>query len=262
MRKDLGFLYRSWSTSPCGKLPLPWKPVGLWHSGQGGVMTSEHHKLRLTAASWTYYWEWCPETGPKRPLSCCLMTTPSTSSQAELVPQPSSVHSLSQITRSLFISNAVTANSRFMLSSYHITTVISVSVEAVNTVFEGIQYLKVPVADSPSAHLYDFFDPIADRIHSVDMKQGRALLHCVAGVSRSATLCIAFLMKYRHMSLLNAHKWTKLCRPIIRPNNGFWEQLIHYEYKLFTKTTVRMINSPVGRIPDIYQKELHLMMPE
>ncbi|XP_024435753.1 dual specificity protein phosphatase 21 [Desmodus rotundus] len=190
------------------------------------------------------------------------MTTPWTSSQAEQVSQPSSIYSLSQITRSLFIGNAVTANSRFVLSSYHITTVISVSVETVNTVFEGIQYLTVPVADSPSTYLYDFFDPIADHIHSVDMKQGRTLLHCVAGVSRSATLCIAFLMKYRGMSLLNAHKWTKLRRPIIRPNNGFWEQLIQYEYKLFTKNTVRMINSPVGRIPDIYQKKLLLMMPK
>ncbi|XP_054422366.1 dual specificity protein phosphatase 21 [Pteronotus mesoamericanus] len=189
------------------------------------------------------------------------MTTPSSSFPTEPVPQPSGVHGLSQITRSLYISNAVTANNRLMLSSHHITTVINVSEEVVNTYFEDIQYLKVPVADSPSARLYDFFDPIADHIHSVEMKQGRTLLHCAAGVSRSAAVCMAFLMKYHTMSLLDAHEWTKLCRPIIRPNNGFWDQLIHYEFKLFTKNTIRMINSPVGMIPDIYQKELHLMMP-
>ncbi|XP_016073869.1 PREDICTED: dual specificity protein phosphatase 21 [Miniopterus natalensis] len=175
-------------------------------------------------------------------------------------PQPSWVHGISQITSSLYISNSMAANNRFLLSSNRITTVINVSVEVVNTFFEDIQYLKVPVTDSPSARICDFFDPIADHIHSVEMKQGRTLVHCAAGVSRSATVCMAFLMKYHTVSLLDAHTWTKCCRPIIRPNNGFWEQLIHYEYKLFTKNTVQMIDSPVGMVPDVYQKEFRLMM--
>ncbi|XP_011378396.1 dual specificity protein phosphatase 21 [Pteropus vampyrus] len=187
------------------------------------------------------------------------MTTRPGPLSAAAVPQPL-IHGLSQITSSLYISNGVGANNKLMLSSNRITTVINVSVEVINTFYEGIQYLKVPVADSASSRIYDFFDPIADHIRSVEMKQGRTLLHCAAGVSRSAALCIAFLMKYRSMSLLDAHTWTKSCRPIIRPNNGFWEQLIRYEFKLFSKNTVRMINSPVGMIPDIYEKEVHSMM--
>ncbi|KAM7045843.1 dual specificity protein phosphatase 21 [Molossus nigricans] len=188
------------------------------------------------------------------------MTTPPHPFLGEAVPQPSWVYGLSQITSSLYISNAVAANNRFLLSSNHITTVINVSVEVINTFFEDIQYLKVPVTDSPSARIYDFFDPIADHIHRVEMKQGRTLVHCAAGVSRSAAVCMAFLMKYHTVSLLEAHTWTKSCRSIIRPNNGFWEQLIEYEFKLFSKNTVQMISSPVGMIPDIYQKELRLMM--
>ncbi|XP_040324903.1 dual specificity protein phosphatase 21 [Herpailurus yagouaroundi] len=167
---------------------------------------------------------------------------------------------LSQITSSLYISNGVSANNQGMLSSNHITTVINVSAEVVNTFYKDIQYVQVPVADVPSSRLCDFFDPIADHIHSVEMQQGRTLLHCAAGVSRSAAICLAYLMKYHAMSLLDAHAWTKSCRPIIRPNNGFWEQLIHYEFKLFSKNTVHMVNSPVGVIPDIYEKEVHVMM--
>ncbi|XP_004473618.1 dual specificity protein phosphatase 21 [Dasypus novemcinctus] len=173
----------------------------------------------------------------------------------------SSVHGLSQITGSLFISNGAAANNKLMLSNNHITTVINASVEMVNTFYENIQYVQVPVADTPSSCLYDFFDPIADHIHSVEMRQGRTLLHCVAGVSRSAALCLAYLMKYHAMSLLDAHTWTKACRPVIRPNNGFWEQLIHYELKLFNKNTVHMINSRMGVIPDIYEKDVHLEIP-
>nr|XP_002719890.1 dual specificity protein phosphatase 21 [Oryctolagus cuniculus] len=170
------------------------------------------------------------------------------------------IHSLSQITRSLYISSGVAANNKFLLSSNHITTVINASVEVVNTFYDNIQYLQVPVTDTPNSHIYNFFDIIAAHIHSEDMKQGRALLHCVAGVSRSATFCLAYLMKYHAMTLLDAHAWTKTRRPIIRPNNGFWEQLIHYEFKLFSRNTVKMISSPVGVIPDIYHKEVQSMM--
>ncbi|XP_007956427.1 dual specificity protein phosphatase 18-like [Orycteropus afer afer] len=170
------------------------------------------------------------------------------------VQQPS-VRDPSQITSSLYLSSGVAANNKLVLSSNRITAVINVSVEVVNTFYENIQYVKVPVVDAPTSILYDFFDPIADYIHSVEMNQGRTLLHCVAGVSRSASFCLAYLMNYHSMSLLDAHTWTKSCRPIIRPNNGFWEQLIHYEFKLFSKNTVHMINSPTGLIPDIYQKE-------
>ncbi|XP_021033794.1 dual specificity protein phosphatase 18 [Mus caroli] len=175
-------------------------------------------------------------------------------------PQPS-IRGLSQITKSLFISNGVAANNKLLLSSNQITTVINVSVEVANTFYEGIQYVQVPVVDAPVARLSDFFDSIADHIHSVEMQKGRTLLHCAAGVSRSAALCLAYLMKYHAMSLVDAHTWTKSCRPIIRPNSGFWEQLIHYELQLFGKNTMQMMDSPMGRIPDIYEKETRLMIP-
>lgn len=189
-----------------------------------------------------------------------MMTTASC-----LLPSPAiqhdSIYGLSQITNSLFISNAIAANDKLTVSNNRITTIINASVEVVNTFFEDIQYVQVPVSDAPNSYLYDFFDPIADRIHGVDLRNGRTLLHCAAGVSRSAAFCLAYLMKYHTMTLLDAHTWTKSCRPTIRPNNGFWEQLIHYEFKLFSRNTVYMINSPVGLIPNIYETEVHLMEP-
>ncbi|KAL1766817.1 dual specificity phosphatase 21, partial [Sigmodon hispidus] len=173
--------------------------------------------------------------------------------------QQANLYGLSQITNSLFISNAMAAKDKLALSNNHITTIINASAEVVNTFFEDIHYVQVPVSDAPNAYLYDFFDPIADHIHGVDVRNGRTLLHCAAGVSRSAAFCLAYLMKYHSMTLLDAYTWTKTCRPIIRPNNGFWEQLIHYEFKLFSKNSVYMINSPLGLIPNIYEKEANLM---
>lgn len=172
----------------------------------------------------------------------------------------SSDYGLTRITDCLYLSNGEAANNKLFLYANQITTVINVSVEVVNTYFPGIYYVHVPVADVPSARIYDFFDAVADKINAVDLNDGRTLVHCAAGVSRSATLCMAYLMKYHSVSLANAHSWVKACRPIIRPNLGFWEQLIQYEYKLFRKNSVKMVQSPMGLIPDIYQNDFRLMI--
>lgn len=78
----------------------------------------------------------------------------------------------------------------------------------------------------------------------------------MAGVSRSAAICIAYLMKYESMTLLEAYQHLKEVRPQIRPNPGFFEQLIEYEKKLYNGyATVNMISSSIGKIPDVYKIE-------
>lgn len=67
-------------------------------------------------------------------------------------------------------------------------------------------------------------------------------MHCVAGVSRSASLCMIYLVKYERMTLRQAYHYVKSARPIIRPNIGFWKQMIDYERKLrgyFNKNSVQ-----------------------
>jgi hypothetical protein len=46
------------------------------------------------------------------------------------------------------------------------------------------------IPDHPFSRLDVHFDKIADMIHAINLQGGKVLVHCVAGVSRSATLCI------------------------------------------------------------------------
>jgi atypical dual specificity phosphatase len=62
--------------------------------------------------------------------------------------------------------------------------------------------------------------------------KGKVLVHCVWGRSRSATICIAYLMKERGLSLDAATRYVRSCRPCICPNMGFMEQLRIFEQTL------------------------------
>ncbi|XP_061389998.1 DC-STAMP domain-containing protein 2-like [Musca vetustissima] len=54
---------------------------------------------------------------------------------------------------------------------------------------------------------------------------GCVLIHCNAGVSRSASVVIAYLMKYKNMDFEIAHGYVKTRRECIQPNAGFLKQL-------------------------------------
>lgn len=72
------------------------------------------------------------------------------------------------------------ANNKLMMSNNQITSVINVSAEVENTLYEDIQYGQVPVADTRILLLCDFLGPTAEHTHRAEMRQGRPLQLCVA----------------------------------------------------------------------------------
>lgn len=169
---------------------------------------------------------------------------------------------LGQITDYLYISSGKTAKDNSVLTRLKMTCIINATQDDVEDVrIPSVEYIRVPVSDSPASQLQEHFDTVADKIHAVRAQCGRVLVHCCAGVSRSATLCLAYLVKYRDMSLMDAHTLVRACRPIIRPNCGFWKQLIDYERSLRGANSVMMVASPLGQIPDLYEKNTRDLIP-
>lgn len=177
-------------------------------------------------------------------------------------PAPSALLGLCRVTDCLYLSNARAAGDPRQVTGCGITCIINVT-EKKGSVSPppGVEYFHIPVSDTPVSRLSDHFDEVADKIQVTAESSGRTLVHCNAGVSRSAALCMAYLMKHRGVSLLEAHGWVRTCRPVVRPNNGFWKQLIQYEGGLRGCNSVRMVSSSMGEIPDIYEEEARNMMP-
>lgn len=63
----------------------------------------------------------------------------------------------------------------------------------------------------------------------------------MAGVSRSATLILCYLLKYTTLSLVDAFTHLQRLRPCIRPNMGFFRALIQYEVQLNQTSSVQML---------------------
>ena len=63
-------------------------------------------------------------------------------------------------------------------------------------------------------------------------KVNRVLIHCAAGISRSATITIAYLMKSRNMKYDDAFNFVRSRRDVIYPNQGFVNALKQFEKEL------------------------------
>lgn len=145
---------------------------------------------------------------------------------------------VSQVTPTLFLGGADAPLNAALVSRKNITLIVNATLSHASPCYPGVECVRVPVADLPGARLGDHFDRVAERIHGNGA--GATLVHCAAGVSRSPALVMAYLMRYRAVTLRQAHRWVQESRPFVRLNAGFWEQLLRYERRLYGKNTVRV----------------------
>ncbi|KAF7496575.1 Dual specificity protein phosphatase 14 [Sarcoptes scabiei] len=62
--------------------------------------------------------------------------------------------------------------------------------------------IRVPIEDDPQEMILEYFDDVADLLEFVRLKGYCSVVHCMAGVSRSAALILAYLIKYTHSIFL------------------------------------------------------------
>ena len=91
----------------------------------------------------------------------------------------------------------------------------------------GIQQLVCPSDDMPNFDMTPFFDKAYEFI-AAGLNKGNVLVHCAAGISRSSTLTLVYLMRARNENMDTALAFLRTKRPICTPNFGFQKQLKEY----------------------------------
>jgi len=134
----------------------------------------------------------------------------------------------------LFLGNAQNSRDCDALDKHCIRYVVNVTPNLPN-VFEDsgtIQYLQIPITDHWSQNLASFFPAAIHFIDTARERQEGVLVHCLAGISRSVTITVAYLMYKMSMSLNDAYDFVRRKKSNISPNFNFMGQLLDFERQL------------------------------
>uniref|UniRef100_A0A915LW77 protein-tyrosine-phosphatase n=1 Tax=Meloidogyne javanica TaxID=6303 RepID=A0A915LW77_MELJA len=147
----------------------------------------------------------------------------------------------------LYLGNVDTAKNRQTLEKCDIRYVINVTSDLPNY-FEcdakdeqlnggngasDITYMRIPVDDNCSHNLAQFFPEAISFIEHARSQKAGILVHCWAGISRSVTVCLAYLMYSQRCTLEEAFDRLFKQNGTIAPNFHFMEALTCWERELF-----------------------------
>ncbi|KPM06651.1 Dual specificity phosphatase-like protein 3 [Sarcoptes scabiei] len=136
----------------------------------------------------------------------------------------------------LFLGNECHASSRKTLMNLGITAVLNVSKACPNHFEQDFNYKRIPISDSKCDDITRVIDEALNFIDKIKEDcNGKVLVHCRAGISRSATICIAYLIKTKRLRMEEAYEFVKARRSLISPNFNFMAQLIEFEDQVFSK---------------------------
>uniref|UniRef100_A0A670YEE7 Dual specificity protein phosphatase n=1 Tax=Pseudonaja textilis TaxID=8673 RepID=A0A670YEE7_PSETE len=93
-------------------------------------------------------------------------------------------------------------------------------------------YKQIPISDHWSQNLSQFFPEAIDFIDEALSRNCGILVHCLAGISRSVTVTVAYLMQKLNLSLNDAYDLVKRKKSNISPNFNFMGQLLDFEKSL------------------------------
>ncbi|CAF1220872.1 unnamed protein product [Adineta ricciae] len=135
------------------------------------------------------------------------------------------------INSNLYLGSSMCRN-ELVLSLLKITHVISFSdYPPENLRIDNIQTVHWQISDSLSSNLLEILPSAVERIRrSIHDEDGVILIHCDQGVSRSASIVIAYLLTsdINFLSVDDAFAYVKSKRNVIKPNSSFLTQLEEY----------------------------------
>jgi protein-tyrosine phosphatase len=141
--------------------------------------------------------------------------------------------------RTIFLGDAEDAKNIAGLKSEGITHIINCCPELQDSIptVEGIKYMKICLKDNIGEKINCHFDDVYFFIEEAlkTNENAKILVHCAAGISRSASFVISFLMRYFSIDFDTAIAAVSDLRENICPNISFILQLKDLEKTLIIR---------------------------
>ena len=138
-------------------------------------------------------------------------------------------YNIDKITNNIYLGNIKGLSEKEYLKTEKIKSILSLTKETPKVDDElNINQKILPIDDLYSENIIKYFKECIEFIDN----NGKIFVHCECGVSRSATIVIAYLMWKTHSTFDAAYRFVKKTRPEIDPNNGFRRQLKKFQQLL------------------------------
>jgi atypical dual specificity phosphatase len=122
----------------------------------------------------------------------------------------------------LFLGSQAVASRPDTLKAHGIKVVLQISGEETPPRFpDDFEYNCFTFGDTPTTSLAPHLPRAVDLIHTALTQDKPVFVHCAAGVSRSASLIIGYLMTFKSWDYDTALKHVTDMRPCVGPNEGF-----------------------------------------
>mmetsp|Transcript_37500 Transcript_37500/g.38926 ORF Transcript_37500/g.38926 Transcript_37500/m.38926 type:complete len:199 (+) Transcript_37500:1-597(+) len=136
---------------------------------------------------------------------------------------------INQITEQLFLGNRDASYDSSILDKHGIQTIF-IAGEELKESFPGkYKYYKYDIKDSEKENCISYFKTFCITCDEENKKENNVFIHCSAGVSRSSSLVISYIIYSMKKSFEEAYDWVKSKRPCIKPNKSFIKQLKVFE---------------------------------
>jgi len=158
------------------------------------------------------------------------------------------------VEKQLYLSSYQVASDLETLKRHEITHVVNTAGDVCESKYpDHFQYLTFYLKDINSEDIQLLFYKTIEWINAATSRGGRVLVHCHAGVSRSSTIILSYIMWRFKLSFEQAHDRVRKVRPICNPNTGFTCQLLLHAKKLGLVGANGQVAPPYERPPAIYR---------
>ncbi|XP_034933976.1 dual specificity protein phosphatase 15 [Chelonus insularis] len=135
---------------------------------------------------------------------------------------------MNKVLPGLYVGNYRDSKDEAQLERFEITHILAIH-DAARRLHSDKHYLCILAADTPDQNLSQYFSLCNDFIHAARLRGGNVLIHCLAGMSRSVTVAVAYIMSTTNLSWKEALKVVRVGRAVANPNVGFQQQLQDFE---------------------------------